>query len=98
MTRKPPRMYDPGRPAGKPPSERQKVARDRNWRIFKLRGLWYQAWALTGERRDAMQALVDQEIALLGAEGEGPRRERQREDRERYERFRAALIGDQVVY
>lgn len=95
---RPPRLYDPSRKPGPPPTERQRLARDRNWRIFRLRGLWYQAWCLTGERRDAMQALVDQEITLLCAEGEGPRRARQREDRERYERFRKALVGDLVVY
>lgn len=97
MSARPPRLYDPSRKPGRPPSERQKAARDRNWQIFKLRGLWYQVWALTGDRRVAAQASVDQELELLGAESEGTRRRRIQEDRERYERFRAALVGDARV-
>lgn len=93
MSRNPPRLYNPSRKPGRPPTERQKAARDRNWQIFKLRGLWYQVWMLTGERRVAAQALIDQELELLGAEGVGVRRQRIQDDRDRYERFRDALLN-----
>lgn len=54
-------------------TEKQRAARDRSWRIFKLRGLYAQVSLLTGERRTVARALVDQELALLGAESETKR-------------------------
>lgn len=98
MSARPPRLYDSSRKPGPPPSERQKAARDRNWQIFKLRGLWYQVYALTEERRELARLAIDAELLLLGAEDETSRRDRLTHDRERYERFRAALIGNQVVH
>lgn len=52
---------------------KQNATRDRNWRIFKLRGLYAQVSMLTGERKTVARALVDQELALLGAETETKR-------------------------
>jgi len=51
----------------------QQAAGDRAFRIFQLRGLWCQAYLLTGERRAQAQAAVDAELALLGAEPHGRR-------------------------
>lgn len=64
------------------PTEAQKAARDRNWKIFKLRGLYAQVWMLTGERRDAARAAVDQELFLMGAESETERMLRHRRELE----------------
>lgn len=101
---RPPRLYDPSRKPGPPPTERQKVARDRNWRIFKLRGLYYHAFLLTGDRRSAMHALVDEELQALGALGQTDKhqrdfevRQRQFEDDARLRRFIKALVGNRVV-
>jgi hypothetical protein len=52
----------------RPPSDKQRAARDRNWRVWKLRGLWWNSFPMTGERRDAYRAAIDAELALLGAE------------------------------
>ena len=54
-------------------TEKQRAARDRSWRIFKLRGLYAQASILTGERKTDARALIDQELSLLGAETEAKR-------------------------
>ena len=54
-------------------TEKQRAARDRSWRIFKLRGLYAQVSILTGERKTAARALLDQELSLLGAETEAKR-------------------------
>lgn len=51
----------------RPQSPAQKAATERAFRIFRLRGLWCQAYLLTGERREQAQAAVDAELALLGA-------------------------------
>lgn len=66
------RPYDPSRPR-KATTPAQDAARERSFRIFRLRGLWFNAWLLTGERQDAMQAAIDQELELIGAEPQGPR-------------------------
>lgn len=67
-----PRPYDPNRPR-KPESEAQAAARQRAFRIFRLRGLHSLCWLLTADRRVVAQALVDQELTLLGAESETKR-------------------------
>ncbi|MDO9471926.1 MAG: hypothetical protein Q7J28_02640 [Caulobacter sp.] len=51
----------------KPRTQAQEAATDRAFRIFRLRGLYYQALLLTGERREQAQAAVDAELRLLGA-------------------------------
>ena len=98
MMKKPPRFYDPARPAGKSPTEKQRAARDRNWRIFKIRGLYYQSMLLTGAHRIAALAAVDGQLRELGAEPETERRDRLRREAQTYEKFRAALVGDLPVY
>lgn len=62
------------------PTEKQIAARNRNNRIWLLRGLWSQQYLLTGERRAAAQALVDAELELIGAEPEGVRQKRRRDE------------------
>lgn len=51
----------------KPRTAAQDAATDRAFRIFRLRGFYYQAALLTGERREQAQAAVDAELRLLGA-------------------------------
>lgn len=63
-----PRPYDPDRPDNRSPA--QKVASNRNFRIFKLRGLYAQMHLLTCKRRDQARKLVDQELAAMGAKTE----------------------------
>jgi hypothetical protein len=60
----------------KKPTPKQVAARDRNNRIWRLRGLWHQQHLLTGSRRTMALALVDAELELLGAESETARRDR----------------------
>ena len=68
------RPYDPNKPDTRTPA--QKAAGDRNFAIFKLRGLWSFSYLLTGKRRSVMQRLVDAELKALGAEPETVRHER----------------------
>ena len=63
-------------PAHRPPTPKQVAARERNNRIWRLRGLWHQQYLLTGARRAAALAMVDAELELLGAEPETARRDR----------------------
>lgn len=77
----------------------QKKARERNWRIYKLRGLWWILSShLSGKRLDTARKLVDEELAELGAEPASDRIEREYEDQRRYEKFRSTLIGDAEVW
>lgn len=55
----------------------QVAARLRNWQIFRLRGLWSLTFLLTDWRRTQAQALVDDELALLGAERQTDRMRRE---------------------
>lgn len=71
----------------KPQTPAQEAARERSFRIFRLRGLWAQCLLLTGERREAAQAAVDDELAALGAETETAR---QAAHRARWARIEAA--------
>ena len=44
-------------------------AQERAFRVFRLRGLWFSLYGgLTGHRLAAAQALIDAELADLGAE------------------------------
>lgn len=81
-----------------PPTEAQKNARWRNHLVWRLRGLWWNVGLLTGERRDAARAAIDAELEAMGAESHTVRINRQREETERYEKFRSALIGDLPIY
>lgn len=59
------RPYDPDRKDRR--TAAQKAASARNFQVFNLRGLACLAHRLTGPRRDAVIAAVDEELALLGA-------------------------------
>lgn len=59
---------------------KQEQARARSWKIFRLRGLYAQLYALTGPRRTIAQGLVDQELELIGAETETARHARRRRE------------------
>lgn len=71
----------------RPPTNRQRVARDRNWRIWKLRGLWWNSFPMTGERLLAYRAAVDAELIRLEAESETDRQARFRADEDRFASF-----------
>jgi hypothetical protein len=81
-----PRRYVPGEPW---PEDRrspaQKAAHRRSFQIFQLRGLHALAYRMTEPRRSAVQTIIDDEIASLGAETQSMRNARQR--------FASALDG-----
>lgn len=58
------------------PDRRRTAAQESAWRVFRLRALWHQASLLSGERRRAVQRLIDSEILGRGAEPERKRQER----------------------
>lgn len=58
------------------PSPAQQTARDRNWRIFRLRALFYQVALLSPDRSREARHLVDEELMAIGAEPESIRRRR----------------------
>lgn len=60
------------------PSPKQAAARDRNWRIFRTRALWYQAYLLPPIHRETVQRAVDTALAEMGAETETVRDARKR--------------------
>ena len=76
MKRFRPRPYDPSRKDTRTPA--QKAANERSFRIFQLRGLASFRFMLTGNRRDALLKLVDQELKALGAEPESAREARRK--------------------
>lgn len=63
--------------SSKKPTPKQIAARERNHRIWRLRGLWSQQHLLTGSRRQIAIAAVDAELELLGAEPQTQRRDRE---------------------
>lgn len=73
-----PRPYDPDRKDTRTPAQR--AANDRNFRVFQLRGLASFRYMLTGQRRDALLRLVDQELKAIGAEPESAREARRKEE------------------
>lgn len=82
----------------RPPSAKQKAARDRNWRIWKLRGLYWNSFPMAGAHRDAYRAAIDAQLIELGAEPETERFARKEREVAQYENFRKALIGDMPVW
>lgn len=66
-----PRQYDPNRADTR--TKAQIDASERNFRIFKLRGLHAQCFMLTGKRREQAQAIVDMELKAPGAESQTDR-------------------------
>lgn len=64
------------KPYGAPRKKRtpaQEVAQERAFRIFRLRGLWSQAFLLSSENRAMAQSAIDAEIVSLGAVPESVR-------------------------
>lgn len=55
---------------------KQQLSRERNWRIFRLRGLYANLHVLSETRRKQAQQLVDEELLQLKAESETQRHER----------------------
>lgn len=80
------------------PSERQVASRRRNWHIFKLRGLWHNAYPMRGDFLTCYRAAIDAQLREMGAEPEGERLDRLRAERDRYERFRSQVVGNFTVY
>ena len=69
--------YDSTKP-WKPRTPKQ----DEQFRLARVRGLWFHAWTLTGERRDAMQQIIDAELIAHGQESQTARFNRQRAELE----------------
>lgn len=64
-------------PKGTGLNDKQHEAVARNWRIFRLRGFYCSGMGLLSPaRHDQFRALVDAELAELGAETEVERRAR----------------------
>ena len=61
-------------------SPKQIQTRQRNWRIFMLRGLWCQISTrlLSQERCEQTRKLIDEELAELGVETQEDRSKRER--------------------
>lgn len=74
------------------PSAKQRAARERNWRVFKLRGLQSQLGLLTGPRRVLASALIDRELEAIGAK---PRAQHEAEQRAEFEAEWAATHKEQ---
>lgn len=72
-----PRPYDPDRVDRRTPA--QKAAHQRNWMIWRLRGLYWQMHLLTGERRARAIEQLDAELSALGAEPQSTRTAREAE-------------------
>ena len=60
-------MIEPFAPY-RPPSPAQRRARERNWRIMRLRSLYATASILSDGRMEAVQAIIDDELRAMGAE------------------------------
>lgn len=60
-----PRPYDPNRPVVQ--TEAQRLAVNRNFGIFKLRGLWVSCGMLSEPNRAFARAAIDAELVMLGA-------------------------------
>lgn len=53
-----------------PPTEKQKAARQRNWHIRRLRGLYAQCGILTHGNRTLARQAINNELLNLGARAE----------------------------
>lgn len=61
------------------PTKKQASTRERNWQIFRLRGLWHNLPLKNRLRVETIQNIIDRELEDMGAEPEGARRSRIRE-------------------
>lgn len=59
-----PRAYDPDRPDTR--TDAQRAATDRNFMVFKLRGLWAQAGMLSEPYRTGARASIDADLIARG--------------------------------
>lgn len=59
--------YDPRRPR-KPETPAQHAQRTRSWRIFQLRALAVNCFALSPMRRRILRAIVDDQLRAIGAD------------------------------
>ncbi len=83
------RPTDPNRPR-RIMTEAQRAANDRNFRIFRIRGLHTLAFILSADRRQAVQTIIDDELRALGVEGQTARVEAGRARWERISEREAA--------
>jgi hypothetical protein len=67
----------------RPPSTAQRLARQRNHTIFRIRGLWHNLPIRDGDRKDRIRDLIDEELKSMGVESEGERELRRRKAWER---------------
>ena len=61
------------------PTKKQAATRERNWQIFKLRGLWYNLPLKNRLRVETIRNIIDRELEDMGAESETKRRLRIKE-------------------
>ena len=89
----------PFRPSGERQDNRteaQKAATDRNFGIFKLRGLWAQAAILREPYRSGVRGLIDADLIARGAKAE---QEHRAEIRERtYAKLKRDEHGDDIPF
>lgn len=76
---KPLRIKHPTLPRA-PRTEAQKAASERNFHTMRIRALWTLSCILSKPRREAVQAIIDQELTERGVEPHGLRVERERAD------------------
>lgn len=89
-----PRPYDPDREDKR--TDAQKRATDRNFMIFKLRGLWSQAGMLMEPYRTAARVAIDADLQERGALTQ---REHERAQREkRWKRTSRAADDDDIPF
>ena len=88
--------YTPGKEDKR--TDAQKVAHHRSFQIFQLRGLYALTGRLTGVRRDAVRLLIDQELAMWGAETEGAREAVRAAEREAEHRRQIVEQGIRALF
>jgi hypothetical protein len=72
-------------PQSKRPTEKQRDARWRNHRIWRLRGAWWNCGPLDPDLLDLVRGTIDLQLKRLGAEPEGEREKtRQQKFREEH--------------
>ena len=67
----------------KPPTEKQKAARERNHHIWRLRGVYGNHGPLDPDLSQKVKDAIDEQLVRLGAEPEGERRKKRWEELER---------------
>ncbi|OHC95585.1 MAG: hypothetical protein A2792_03590 [Sphingomonadales bacterium RIFCSPHIGHO2_01_FULL_65_20] len=62
------------------PTTAQIAARNRNFRIFRLRGLFAQVSMLSPARRELVEAIIDDELSELGSVTETEARKKRHDE------------------